>query len=70
MKQTQRTTTKQVTSILYTHEDLITKLGLPAHAQFIVTPPKDYDEGILILNEDTGLEAEYIIQSSNTVTNP
>ena len=70
MKTKIKTTTKQVTSVLYTHEDLLVKLGLPPDAQLIITPPEDYDEGVMILDESSQLEAEYIVTNKNVTTKP
>jgi len=64
MKSRTKTTTRQVTTVLYTYQDLKDALNLPENAQIIITPPKDYDEGILIIDEGTKVEAEYEEKSS------
>ena len=64
MKSRTKTTMRQVTTVLYTYQDLKDALNLPENAQIIITP-QDYDAGILIIrDEGTKVEAEYEEKSS------
>ena len=70
MKTTTKTKTRSITTTLFTYKDLIDKLGLPEAAQIIVTPPKDYEEGIIILEKGTVLEVEYIEDNEYSSVQP
>jgi len=70
MKTMTKTKTRSVTQILFTHRDLIDKLVLPEDSQIIITPPADYESGIIILDAASVLEVEYIEDSIEVYDSP